>query len=47
MTHTPQAFENNFETKSLQNIIHPNCEIQVKMEEIATKELKEKGTLFF
>ncbi|HLB34828.1 MAG TPA: dTDP-4-dehydrorhamnose 3,5-epimerase [Chthoniobacterales bacterium] len=26
---TPRLLENNFETKSLQNIIHPNCESRV------------------
>ena len=27
---TPRLLENNFETKSLRNIIHPNCESRVK-----------------
>ncbi|HLB34885.1 MAG TPA: UvrD-helicase domain-containing protein [Chthoniobacterales bacterium] len=31
---TPRLLENNFETKSLQNIIHPNCESRVKKSEI-------------
>ncbi|MBX9742400.1 MAG: DUF362 domain-containing protein [Chthoniobacterales bacterium] len=30
MRHTPRDFKNNFETKSLKNLIHPNCETRVQ-----------------